>query len=157
VYLINWQLRVFLILSKYVVHLVCSSPHTTLYFKRSFRQTSWTPSNIFEQFHSWHICYCELPKIYFESIFTHPLNPECPLSTGTLSLTDLLWQVFSDLIMSTGITPSARNQQLSLFSPLIVKCSNAQFSSPHQQVSQRNELQGIESRDWLDGDEVCEA
>lgn len=47
-----------------------------------------------------HLHICELPKTYLEFIFTHPLNLECPSTFGTLSLVDLLWQVFSDLIMT---------------------------------------------------------
>lgn len=123
-------------------------------------QKSQTHSNISELFHSRHICHCELPKIYLESIFAHPLNLECPSTSATLSLADLLWQVFSDLIMTADAQtlPSllAIGRYL-FFSLLIVECSDAQFTSSHQQVSQRNEPQGIESRDWQDsGRRVCE-
>lgn len=51
------------------------------------------------------ICHCELPNSYFESIFTHPLNLGCPSNFGTLSLVDLLCQVFSDLTMTADAQP----------------------------------------------------
>ena len=87
----------------------------------------------FEHFHSRHICQWELPKSCLESIFTHPLNLECPSTSGTLSLVDLLWQVFSDPIMTadrlTFASPAAIGGYL-FFSLLIVECSGAQFASP---------------------------
>lgn len=90
-----------LIWSKHAVHLVRSHPLAQLYFKLSFHHRNPpTHSAVFEHLHSRHICHCELPKSYLESIFTHPLNLECPSTSGTLSVVDLLWQVFSDLIMT---------------------------------------------------------
>lgn len=81
-------------------------------------------------------------------LFTPPLNPEWPSSSGTLSLVALLWQGFSDLIMTADVFRS-QSAVISflLLSLLFVECSRAQFPSPHQQVPAPNELRGIESRD----------
>lgn len=75
---------------------------TKLYLKLSFhhRNPQFTLPFLSAFSHSAPFASCELPKSYLESIFTHPLNPQCPSTSAALSLVDLLWQVFTDLIMT---------------------------------------------------------
>lgn len=91
----------------------------------------------------------ELPWIHFYT----SIKPGVPfylryIESGRFALAGIQWPHHDR--RRSDVSLSARNRRLSLFSLLIVECSDAQFTSPHQQVSQRNELQGIESRDWQD-------
>lgn len=131
---------------------MCSYRHTTLYLKLSFHHRIPSNPHFFEHFHSQNTTFAirEIPKTFLEELHTS-IKPGVPfysryIESVRFALAGIHWPHHDRRRSYASL--SSCSWRLSPFSLLTVKCSDAQFTSPHQLVSQQNELRGIESRDW---------